>query len=286
MNLAARTFALTTTAMVAFAANSVLGRLALVDQEAGAGGFALIRLISGAIALALILVVTRKSAIGDWRSAAALLGYAAFFSYAYIALPAGTGALILFAPVQITMVGAGLLSGERLTLMQWLGLSAAVAALAWLLSPSLEAPSLIGSLSMGMAGISWGLYSIYGRSKGDPTAATAGNFIRASVLAAVLAVPVLMIAPEPLPTSRGVALAVLSGAGTSGLGYIVWYAALKGLSSTKAGIAQLTVPAIAAAGGVLLLSEPLTTRFVLASLLILGGVGLATLTPSRVRSPL
>ncbi|MEO0994520.1 MAG: DMT family transporter [Pseudomonadota bacterium] len=267
--------------MVAFAANSVLGRLALVEQEAGAGGFALIRLVSGAVALGLILLVMRKPPSGDWRSGAALLGYAAFFSYAYIALPAGTGALILFAFVQITMVGAGLLSGERLTPMQWLGLSVAIAALAWLLSPGLEAPSPVAALSMAMAGVSWGFYSLYGRRKGDPTAATAGNFIRASILAAGLAIPAFIIAPEPMPTSTGVALAILSGAGTSGLGYIIWYTALKGLSSTKAGIAQLTVPALAAAGGVLLLSEPLTTRFILASLLILGGVGLATLTPGR-----
>lgn len=278
MNIAVRTFVLTSIAMIAFAANSVLGRLALVEQEAGAGGFALIRLVSGALALGLILLIQRRRPTGDWRSGAALLGYAAFFSYAYIALPAGTGALILFALVQITMVGAGRLGGERLTPLQWTGVTAALAALAWLLSPGLEAPSPLAALLMAVAGVSWGLYSLYGRRKGDPTAATAGNFIRASVLAAALAIPVFIIAPEPMPTSTGIALAILSGAGTSGLGYAIWYAALKGLSSTKAGIAQLTVPAIAAAGGVLLLSEPLTTRFMLASLLILGGVALATLT--------
>lgn len=281
MNIAVRTFVLTAIAMVAFAANSVLGRLALVEQEAGAGGFALIRLVSGAVALGLILLIQRRPPTGDWRSGAALLGYAAFFSYAYIALPAGTGALILFALVQITMVGAGRLAGERLTALQWTGVAAAIAALGWLLSPGLEAPSPIAALSMAVAGVSWGLYSLYGRRKSDPTAATGGNFIRAAVLAAGLAIPAFIIAPEPMPTSTGIALAVLSGAGTSGLGYVIWYAALKGLSSTKAGIAQLTVPAIAAAGGVLLLSEPLTTRFMLASLLILSGVALATLTRNR-----
>lgn len=269
--------------MTAFAANSVLGRLALVEQEAGAGGFVLIRLFSGALMLGLIVLLQGKTLSGNWRSALALLGYAGFFSYAYIALPAGTGALILFALVQITMVGAGRLQGERLTRLQWTGVIMAASALAWMLSPGLDAPAPLAALSMAIAGVSWGLYSLYGRTGDDPTAATAGNFVRACLLAACIALPVLMIAPEPLPTSRGVLLAILSGAGASGLGYVIWYAALKGLSSTRAGVAQLTVPVLTAAAGIALLAEPLTPRFILASLAILGGVAIATLTHRRVR---
>lgn len=271
---------LTALAMIAFAANSVLGRLALIEGEIGAGGFALIRLISGAVVLVLLVFLQSRRPGGSWSGGLALLTYAGFFSYAYLALPAGTGAVILFAIVQVTMIGFGIFKGERPTLLQWLGLTLAFAALIWLVSPGVEAPSLIATLSMAIAGIGWGIYSLLGRGGGDPTAATAGNFIRAALIAGLVSPGILYVSPEVLTSPRGATLAVLSGAVTSGLGYAIWYTALKGLTATRAGIAQLSVPAIAAAGGVLFLSEPITLRFALATALILGGVALATLTPA------
>lgn len=264
-------------AMLAFAGNSILGRLALVAGEAGAGGFVLIRLLSGAVTLALLAALQGKALRGDWRSATALLGYAALFSYAYLALPAGTGAMILFAMVQTTMVGAGLRRGETLSPVQWAGLILSLVALGWLLSPGLEAPHPLGAAAMAGSGICWGTYSLLGRTPTDPTAATAGNFARAAALAAVLALPVFLLSPEAMPTPRGVGLAIASGALMSGLGYAIWYAALRDLSATRAGIAQLTVPMLAAAGGIVFLAEPITVRFVLASVAILAGVAVATL---------
>ena len=275
-----RLFLITALAMIAFAANSVLGRLALIEGEIGAGGFALIRLVSGAVVLALLVLARSQRPSGSWRGGFSLFIYAAFFSYAYLGLAAGTGAIILFAVVQITMLGWGIAKGERPTRLQWLGLAIALAALVWLVSPSVEAPPLYAALAMAVAGIGWGVYSLLGKGAGDPTRATAGNFIRASLIAAMLAVPALMLYPETMPSQNGIALAVASGAITSGLGYAIWYTALKDLTSTRAGIAQLSVPAIAAIGGVLFLSEPITLRFSLASGAILGGVALAVLTPA------
>jgi drug/metabolite transporter (DMT)-like permease len=277
---AGKLIGLTSLAMVAFAANSVLGRMGLLGGDIGAGSFALVRLVSGALVLGLIAGLSTARTAGSWRGGLALFIYAAFFSYAYLELAAGTGALLLFAMVQITMVGAGLFAGERFTWLQWVGLIAALFALVWLLSPGLEAPPLLGALAMLLAGVGWGIYSLIGRtSPTDSTATTAGNFLRASLIGIALLTPFMIwIIPEPLPGRRGVFLAILSGAVTSGLGYAIWYMALKGLSATKAGVAQLTVPAIAALGGVLLLDEALTLRFALASLIILAGVGVATLT--------
>lgn len=271
---------LTALAMIAFAANSVLGRLALVEGEIGAGSFALIRLISGAIMLALLVLIQSRRPTGSWSGGLALLTYAGFFSYAYIALPAGTGAVILFAVVQVTMIGFGIAKGERPAPLQWAGLTLAFAALIWLVSPGVEAPSLIATLSMTMAGIGWGIYSLLGRGGGNPTAATTGNFIRAAIIAGLVSPGILYVSPEVLPSPRGATLAILSGAVTSGLGYAIWYTALKGLTATRASIAQLSVPAIAAAGGVMFLNEPITLRFALATTLILAGVAMATLTPA------
>jgi drug/metabolite transporter (DMT)-like permease len=275
-----RTLLLTCFAMIAFAANSLLGRLGLVEGGIGAGSFALIRLLSGALILALIAGPVRSLSAGSWAGAASLIVYAAFFSYAYTALPAGTGALILFAMVQVTMVGAGLVSGERLSTLQWSGLSVAILALIWLLSPGLDTPPLRAAGMMAIAGIGWGAYSLLGRraTGTDPTRRTAGNFLRASLLAVLILPLILWRHPEPIPETYGILLAIISGAVTSGLGYAIWYAALRSLPATKAGIAQLTVPAIAALGGILVLDEQISLRFVLASTLILAGVGLATLT--------
>lgn len=275
-----RVILITSLAMTAFAANSVLGRLALIEVEIGAGIFALIRLISGAVVLGLLVFAQSSRPTGSWLGGLALLIYAAFFSYAYLALPAGTGAVILFAVVQMTMLGWGIAKGERPWPLQWIGLILSLSALVWLVSPGIAAPSIPGAAAMAIAGIGWGAYSLLGKAAGDPTTATAGNFIRASMMAAILALPVLMLHPEPSPSANGAILAIISGAITSGLGYAIWYTALKDLTATRAGIAQLTVPAIAATGGVLFLHEPITLRFALASAAILGGVALAVLTPA------
>ena len=264
--------------MIAFAANSVLGRLGLIGTDIGAGSFALIRLISGAAVLLLICTLQRKHVTGTWAGGIALLAYAAFFSYAYIALSAGMGAIILFALVQLTMLGWGLFQGERLSTLQWAGFVVAIAALVWLVSPSIEAPPLLATAAMAIAGMGWGAYSLLGRGVSDPTAATAGNFLRASALGLPILALAISFAPEPLPPTDGILIAVVSGAVTSGLGYVIWYSVVKQLSASRAGIAQLSVPAIAAIGGVLFLSEPITLRFALSTLAILGGVGLAVLT--------
>lgn len=280
MSNALRLLIITCLAMIAFAANSVLGRLGLVETEIGAGSFAFIRLVSGAVILAGICALRSKRLSGSLRGGLSLFAYAALFSYAYIALPAGMGAIILFAMVQMTMLGWGLSRGETLSAAQWLGFVIAVAALLWLVSPSLEAPPLWAATAMAAAGISWGVYSLLGRGAPDPTGATAGNFLWASALALpILGIAVLFV-PEPMPPADGIALAIASGAITSGLGYVIWYQALKSLSATRAGIAQLSVPALAAAGGVLFLAEPVTLRFALSTAAILGGVALAVLTPS------
>ena len=278
---AVRTASLTALAMIAFAANSVLGRLGLVEGGIGPGSFALIRLVSGAAILVVLVRPAKAVSNGSLGGGLALLAYAAAFSYAYLALPAGTGALILFAVVQVTMVGAGLRAGEQLSPLQWVGFVAALAGLTYLVSPGLSAPDPIGAALMALAGIGWGIYSLLGRGGGDPAARTAGNFLRATAMAALLFPLALTLFPEPRPALYGAGLAVLSGAITSGLGYVIWYAALPGLTATRAGIAQLSVPAIAAIGGVIFLAEPFTVRFALASLVILGGVALATLIPTR-----
>lgn len=278
MSNALNLFLLTTLAMVAFAANSVLGRMGLIETEIGAGSFAMIRLVSGALVLAAICLLQSKKISGSLGGGLSLLIYAGFFSYAYIALPAGMGAVILFAMVQITMLGWGLMRGETLSALQWIGFLIAVSALLWLVSPSLQAPPLWAAGLMAIAGIGWGAYSLIGRSAEDATSATTGNFVIASVLAAPLLAAMLFLEPESYPPLDGIGLAVLSGAVTSGLGYVIWYRALPGLTATRAGIAQLSVPAIAAIGGVAFLAEPITWRFALATTAILGGVALAVLT--------
>ena len=285
-----RTLILTLIALIAFAANSVLARLGLTIGEIGPWGFSLIRLVSGAVILALL--VSRKNGVikaatyGSWSGAAALLVYAAFFSYAYLSLPAGTGALILFALVQVTMVGAGLFLGERLTTLQWLGSILAMGGLIYLLTPNIAPPDPIGAFAMALAGLGWGVYSLLGRntSSQSPTEKTAGNFLRGALLAALLSLPVLFIWPENLPAPKGIGFAVASGAITSGLGYAIWYAALKSLPATRAAIAQLSVPPLAALGGILFLSEPITQRFMIATVIIFAGIILATLLPQKTKT--
>ena len=261
--------------MLAFAGNSLLCRLALKSASIDAASFTAVRLLSGALVLAL-LVRLRSGAFsqsGDWPSAMALFVYAAGFSWAYMQLSAATGALLLFGAVQLTMVGWGLAQGERLRALQWAGLLAACAGLLYLLLPGLAAPPLVGSLLMLCAGVAWGVYSLRGRGRGDATAVTAGNFWRASLLALPLALGLwAQGASHAAPT--GLWLAAASGALASGLGYAIWYTALRGLTPASAASIQLTVPALAALGAALFLGEPLGWRLGLTSLLILGGVAL------------
>lgn len=271
-------FGLTALTMVAFAGNSILARLALTDGDIGPWSFTAIRFISGAMCLALIIGPAKILRQGSWSAAFALMLYGVFFSYAYVSLSAGTGALILFAAVQITMISGGLLAGERLRAIRWLGLLIAMGGLAYLMAPQIEPPSPIGAVMMAIAGLGWGLYSLMGRGKGNPTALTAGNFLRAAIICSLLTLPTLHLFPENNLAKNGILLALASGVITSGLGYVIWYMTLKHLTATRAGIAQLSVPIIAAIGGILFIAEPFTARFFIAMCVTLGGVSLATLS--------
>lgn len=272
----ARVFTLTLCAMIAFAGNSVLCRLALAHTTIDAASFTTVRIVSGALTLWLIVSLRDRSATvgGNWPSAFALFAYAAAFSFAYISLTAATGALLLFGAVQATMIGYGLWRGERLNRQQVSGLALALAGLVGLLLPGLTAPPAGGALLMIGAGVAWGIYSLRGRGAGDATRVTAGNFIRAVPFA--LVVSVLMLSRTSLD-SAGLMYAVVSGALASGIGYAIWYTALRGLTATNAATVQLSVPVIAALGGVALLGEPVTLRLAIASVAILGGVAIVIL---------
>jgi drug/metabolite transporter (DMT)-like permease len=271
----ARILALTALAMIAFAANSLLCRLALRDTGIDPASFTLIRMVSGALALWLILRLRRAGppagSCGDWRSAAALFGYAIAFSYAYVGLSAGAGALLLFGSVQTTMIFVSFARGERFTRWQVAGFALAIAGLIALVAPGAAAPPWLEALLMALAGMAWGVYSLRGRGNTDPLATTAGNFVRSVPMAIGTA---LLALPWLTADIGGAVLAVLSGALASGVGYAIWYAALRGLSGTAAATVQLSVPAIAALGGVVLLAEPLSLRLVLASVVTLGGIAL------------
>ena len=271
-----RIIVLTVLAMIAFAGNSLLCRLALRDTTIDAASFTAIRLGSGAVMLWLVVRLRggAYTGAGSWRSALALFAYAAGFSFAYLSLPAASGALLLFGAVQATMIGHGLWAGERLRRMQLAGLALALAGLVGLLLPGLSAPPLQGSLLMLGAGVAWGVYSLRGRGAGDATQVTAGNFLRAVPIAAALSL--LMIGDVSLDRAV-IAYAVASGALASGLGYAIWYTALPGLKATKAATVQLSVPVIAALGGVAFLGEAITLRLMLASVAILGGIALVIL---------
>jgi drug/metabolite transporter (DMT)-like permease len=272
----ARTLALTAAALTAFAANSLLCRLALGAGTIDAASFTSVRIVSGALMLVLVLLLVpgrrEVEPRRGWIGPAMLFLYAIAFSYAYLELTAGTGALILFACVQITMLTAGIRGGERVHPAQWLGMACAFAGLAYLVFPGVTAPPPAGALAMALAGVAWGLYSLAGRGVSNPLAATARNFRLAVPLA--LAVSAVWYAGFHL-TPRGAALAATSGALASGLGYVVWYAALPGLGATRAAFVQLSVPVLTAVAGVLLLSEPVTGRLVLSGVAILGGIALA-----------
>ncbi|MEY2563198.1 MAG: hypothetical protein QOH88_1391 [Verrucomicrobiota bacterium] len=278
-----RLFLLTFLALIAFASNSLLCRLALKQTTIDAASFTFIRIFSGAAVLWLIsrLRGTSLRHAGNWPSALALFTYAAAFSFAYLSLSAGTGALLLFGAVQATMICWGLRRGERLRALQLGGLILALSGLVTLLFPGLSAPPLTGSVLMLSAGAAWGVYSLRGKAAGDPVSATAGNFLRAVPFAAVLAVTLV---PSARLDRAGIAYAILSGAIASGLGYVIWYTALPRLKAASAATVQLSVPVLTAAGGILLLGEPLTLRFLIASVAVLGGITLVVITPCQSKS--
>jgi drug/metabolite transporter (DMT)-like permease len=281
-----QTFLLTTLTMIAFASNSLLNRLALGQKTIDPTSYTTIRLISGAVMLILIARLQRKNGQerlrGSWISAALLFLYAICFSFAYLSLSAGTGALILFGSVQVTMLLVALQGGERPQTLEWIGLGLALGGLVYLVFPGLAAPSLLGSTLMAMAGIAWGFYSIRGRGSQNPLADTAGNFVYAVPM--VLLTRLLAFRDIQLSTN-GLIVATLSGALASGLGYVIWYAALRGLTTTRAAIVQLSVPVIAAWSGVLLLAETVSTRLLLAGVLVLGGIGLSVLSRGKTDRP-
>ncbi len=272
----ARIIALTTLAMIAFAGNALLCRAALEHTSIDAASFTTIRLISGAVMLSLVVQIRcgTRTGGGNWVSAFALFAYAAGFSFAYVSLPAATGALLLFGAVHATMIGYGIWTGERLRRLQLVGLMLAFGGLVGLLLPGLSAPPLYGSILMLGAGVAWGIYSLRGKSAGDPTRVTAGNFLRAVPIAAALSL--LMLNGTSLDNA-GFWYAVSSGALASGMGYAIWYTALPELKATNAATVQLSVPIIAALGGIAFLGEPITLRLVLASVAILGGIALVIL---------
>ena len=276
-----RVVTLTALAMIAFAANSILCRLALKETSIDPATFAAVRLLAGALALVVIVSLrNRPGAIeGNRVSAVALFAYAAAFSFAYVGLSAAAGALLLFGAVQATIIGYGLWLGERLRAWQWIGVLLAVAGVVGFLLPGLAAPPLSAAVLMLIAGIAWGAYSLRGRGAGDPTGVTAGNFLRTIPMATTLVLAVLLTKRNLAWDATGIGYAIASGAITSGIGYAVWYATLPLLKYTTAAIVQLSVPLIAAAGGVIVLGEPVSARLAVASLAVLGGIALVIARP-------
>lgn len=277
-----RLFVITLLAMTAFAGNSLLCRLALKDTGIDAASFTSIRIVSGALALWLIVRLRggNHGASGNWFSALALFLYAGNFSFAYLSLPAGTGALLLFGAVQVTMIGYGLRAGERLGKWQAAGFVFAFAGLVGLLLPGLSAPPLAGSVLMLGAGVAWGVYSLRGTGAGDAVRVTAGNFLRAVPFAGALSLAML---PAAALDGPGIGYAIASGALASGLGYAIWYTALRGLRRTSASAVQLSVPVLTAVGGIVFLDEHLTARLLITSAAILGGIALVIFDKRQVK---
>jgi len=273
-----KTILYTTIALLAFAANSVICRYALKDHAIDPGMFTSIRLSSGALILVIFVLVSKErrneKSKGSWISAAMLFLYAAAFSYAYVSLETGIGALIIFGVVQITMISSSIISGYKLSLIEWLGIVLALSGFLYLLLPGASAPSLTGFLLMTLSGIGWGIYSLRGKNSKHPLVDTAYNFLRSLPFLVLL---LYFLAQESHFTTEGVFLALLSGIVTSGLGYTIWYLALRGLNSIQASIVQLLVPVLAAIGGVIFIGELISFRLTASSLLILGGIVLLIL---------
>ncbi len=271
-----RLTALTSLTMIAFAGNSLLCRAALTHTHIDAASFTTVRLVSGALTLWVLILIRHEKTtkIGSWLSASSLFVYAAGFSFAYISLPTASGALILFGAVQTTMIGYGFWAGERLQGRQFIGLSLAFGGLVGLFLPGLSAPPLYGSMLMLGAGIGWGVYSLRGKNGADPTGITASNFIRSIPFAVVLS---LCSIDNLVIDTTGIFYAIMSGAIASGIGYAIWYRVLPAMKTTSAATVQLSVPVIAAIGGVAFLGESITLRLALASGAILGGIALVIL---------
>jgi drug/metabolite transporter (DMT)-like permease len=275
-------FLLTAFALTAFAFNSILCRMALAMGEIDAASFTVIRLVSGTVTLAAIILATGKTRSlaknGNWASAFFLFAYAIAFSFAYLGLTTATGALILFGCVQLTMFGVSLYGGVRPGVLEWVGLVVAFTGLVYLVLPGLAAPPLMNALLMAAAGIAWGFYTLRGKGSEDPLADTAGNFLRSVPM--VVMIGAVFISSIQI-SGRGAILAILSGALASGIGYSVWYAALKQHTPTRAAVLQLSVPVIAAVGGIFLLAETASIRLLIAAALIRGGIGLSLIHRTR-----
>ncbi len=280
-SMISKTYLLTALAMLAFAGNSLLCRVALRDTSIDPATFTLLRLVAGAGVLWLMVRMRAKadSCAGSWRGALALFAYAAAFSYAYVQLDAGAGALLLFGAVQLSMIAWGMLKGERLAPMQVAGMLLATAGVVALLLPGARTPPMTASVLMMVSGIAWGAYSLMGKGKPNPLATTAGNFIRATPIATAIC---LAAAATLRWDATGALYAVASGALTSGIGYAIWYAALPGLSAVQGASVQLSVPLLTALAGSLLLGENLTGRTLVAGIAILGGIALVLSTRRQV----
>lgn len=272
-----KTIICTCFSLFAFAGNSVLCRLALGEAQLDPASFTIIRLLSGIVMLMLISSIFQiknsSKSKGSWFSALMLYVYAVTFSYAYISLDTGTGALILFGSVQLTMVLISLISGNRLRLIEWLGLITAFAGFVYLVIPSISTPSFQGFILMAISGIAWGIYTLMGKTSQQPLKDTAFNFLR--TLPFVLALIIIQLNHTNL-SQQGIILALISGAITSGIGYSIWYIAVGGLSTIQAGVVQLLVPIIAAIGGVVFAQELISVRLIFSSILVLGGIMLIT----------
>lgn len=289
-NNALKTSVFTALALIAFAANSVLARMALGDGTIDAAGFTVIRLLSGAVVLLAISSISRrksdktkitkarKTAAGSWFGALMLFAYAVCFSFAYISLDTATGALILFGAVQITMIVVSLIKGDRPGVGEWAGLVLAFGGFVFLILPGISTPSAVGFALMGLSGIAWGFYTLQGRGSDNPLADTTHNFVRTVPMIAIVALISMASARYSL---QGIVLGVLSGGIASGIGYSLWYSALGGLSTTQAAVLQLLVPVIAALGGVVFVSETITIRLVISAALILSGILLVVLSRRR-----
>ncbi|MGV7235477.1 MAG: DMT family transporter, partial [Nitrosomonadaceae bacterium] len=268
-----KVFLFTSCALTAFAANSILCRFALGTEAIDAAGFTCIRLLSGVVALFLILFVrsglSPTRSMGSWSAGLMLFLYAVTFSYAYLELDTGTGALILFGSVQTTIVGVSIVKGNKLLWIEWVGLAISFAGLVYLLLPGVSAPSMLGFVLMSIAGAAWGFYTLLGRGSDNPLADTAYNFLRSMPLTLVILIAAF---GDFHITTTGAMLAILSGAITSGLGYTIWYIALKNITATQAAVSQLAVPVIAALGGVIFMAELITLRLTVAAVMILGGI--------------
>ncbi len=267
--------------MIAFAANSILCRMSLGNGLIDAASFTTIRLVSGALCLVAIVSLREqrwRPGRPNWLAILSLYGYMACFSFAYRSLSAGTGALLLFGFVQLTMIAVAVIRGERLSMSSWIGMALAMSGMVYLVMPGIEAPDPANSALMALAGLAWGVYSLLGIGKGDPTTSTASNFLYATPLAALGS---LIESDNVFLSWQGCLLAVVSGAIASGMGYAIWYRVLKSIRAASAAVVQLSVPALATLGGVVLLAEPLTSRTVAATALTIGGIYIAVKRPGK-----